>query len=322
MYRMVFTQVFCRLIMPWVVIVFSSCSSYRVFQVEILQPSTIDLEDSKRVALLYRNNHLKDDPVVFSDKLVELRIIDDFTKGLNHVFMDMSYDKIDPFCITKEHNTTKTDILPLPVDTIVNWCDRFNVDYIVSLEMIHYKIQNSQIYCNWFIRLYKVNESFPIESIVLRDTLPESTAYYNSSREVLLEDIRISFWDKGAEYARRISPYWVKSERRVYDSGKTLGMGDFLFKNGHIEEAINIWMSSSNTANKKAIKSNINLAWVYENSGDFETALEFLLKAEKIAKQKNKNNQLTIYIQEYLQKIQQRMEKSEILDRQIISIEN
>ena len=89
MYRMVFTQIFRGLIIGLVVAAFTSCTSYRLMEVEVLQPSQLQIEKGKKIALLDRNVRRKVSPVVFTDGVTEVSLIRDFANGLNYVITDI-----------------------------------------------------------------------------------------------------------------------------------------------------------------------------------------------------------------------------------------
>lgn len=129
--------------------------------------------------------------------------------------------------------------------------------------------------------------------------------------------IRVGAWDMGANYARRILPSWVHTERRIYCQGKILRVGDALLLNGREEEAIRIWENAIKLENKTALRAGINLAWVYENAGEFGQAEALLQKALNLARRLQIKRGDKTYIEYYLQIIRQRRERLTVLEQQM-----
>ena len=67
----------------------------------------------------------------------------------------------------------------------------------------------------------------------------------------------------------------------------------------------------------QAIKAGLNLAWVYENAGDIEQALQILKETKQIAENENLDNKTTVYLNDYLKIIEKRTEQIKKLDEQI-----
>ena len=67
----------------------------------------------------------------------------------------------------------------------------------------------------------------------------------------------------------------------------------------------------------QAIKAGLNLAWVYENAGDIEQALQILKETRQIAENENLDNKTAVYLNDYLKIIEKRTEQIKKLDEQI-----
>lgn len=321
MYGMVLTQIIRRLIIISVVVVFStSCASYRTIQIEVLRPAQIQVEAGKKIALLDRNIHRKDGPIVFQDKTEEAGLIKDFARGMNYVLVEMNYDTIIPLPGHKRVEIGKGLCpFPLPMDTILTLGNQYLADYIVSLELQYYVLGRYTIECKWGIRLYKWGESEPLDFIVMSNVIDQPV--YPDDSKYLLEAIRGAFWDEGAAYARRIIPYWEETERRVYHHGKILRLGDVLWQNGNTEEAMKLWKAAYEKSDKTAIPAGINMAWALENKGDFDSALKYLQEVEKLAKHEKVREDISVYIRKYIKNIKLRIEQRDILEQQMDSLE-
>ena len=119
------------------------------------------------------------------------------------------------------------------------------------------------------------------------------------------------------EYAGRITPHWKESERRLYRSGKVVRTGYIFYKAERLDEAIEIWSVARQASTMQAIKAGLNLAWVYENAGDIEQALQILKETKQIAENENLDNKTTVYLNDYLKIIEKRTEQIKKLDEQI-----
>lgn len=316
---MVFTQILRGLILGLVPSLFISCASYRVLQVEVLQPAKVQIGKEKRIALLERGIRLKDSPVVFQDPDVETGLIREFANGLNNTFVEMEYDTLT-ILTSRDRYVVDNNAFPhpFPADTISSLCRKFNTDYVISVEMQYFENVKDLLAVKWFMRLYQNGVAAPVDSVTLVNVLPLIDQIDNYG---LLQEIEVACWDEGSNYARRIVPYWTETARRIYTQGKVLRMGDVFMQENKTDEAIEIWEGACKLSGKTAIQARINLAWIYENAGDFDTALGFLQEAVKIAQEKNMNGQLTDYLQKYLLAIRQRILHQELLEKQINTVE-
>lgn len=296
-----------------------SCATYRVLEVEVLQPAQIQIEQGKRIALLDRGIRKENSPIIFSDPLGDMELVSEFASGINSITTAMEYDTI-LMLMGKERFFLKDNLYPflLSADSVKSWCNKFKVDYLISIDMIYY--EKSRYYLNnkWKISLYKNNAVTVLDSITLVSLLPNQE--YEDS-DFLLQDLHVAYWEQGAKYARRIIPYWEQTERRVYHRGKVLSLGAVLLNNGKIDEAVEVWDGARKLSDKTAIQASINLAWVYENAGEFDYALNLLQEAKNTAEQKGIQNETTIYLEKYIQTIQKRIQQQEILNKQINSME-
>lgn len=319
MYGMVFTQMVLRLILVSVVMVcLGSCMPYRTLRVEVLRPAKIQIETGKRVALLDRHIRRRNSPVVFQEKKAEMDLVKDFAQGLNYVFVGMNYDTVVPI----ETSWVRSDIgeglcpFALTVDSVNVLCELYQVDYIISLELQHYEMKRHTIVGKWLIRLYESHAKEPLDFVTLQGVI-DQPGFEDEESDRLFQEIRASFWDQGAAYARRIIPYWEETERRVYHRGKLLGMGNSLWEKGKTEEALKIWKAAGEKSDKVAIQAKINMAWFLENEGDFDGALKFLQEALEVVKLKNMKDDLAAYLLKYIENMELRIKQRDILEQQM-----
>ncbi|MEG2340566.1 MAG: DUF6340 family protein [Odoribacter sp.] len=317
---MVFTQILRRLVYIALCGILSSCTAYRTLQIEMLEPSQIQLNEGKHIALLDRNICYQMNPIRFIERYEEVsreNLYAQFTLGLADLFADTErFDSIVPLA-AQEVTVLENQTLPKPLspDSVTSLCQKYKVDYLISIELFYYDIpQTTGVLSNhWLIRLYTPQAPFLLDSVILNHKL---TAVYPENGE-LLNAIIDGAWQEGRNYAQRIVPYWKSDKRRIYNSGKVLTLGDNFLKDKNIEEALNIWNGALNISTKMAIKASANIAWIYEDAGDFEGAADVLQEACRLAIENRINNADVVYVQNYLHIIQQRIEKRQLLDQEI-----
>lgn len=316
---MVFTQILCRIAFLLWVSTLVSCTTYRTLPIEILEPAKIVLEPGKKVALLDRNIRYPDHKKMFINYIPELDrayAFQEFSNGINYILTGSNY--LDTALLLQEKGSSfvpdSTMPSPLNIDSVRSLCETFHVDYLISVEVQFYNMENrgSELKNNWFIRLYAKDKTSPLDSILLQDRIDE--AYI--SNEEFAYYVLDGTWGLGVNYAERIVPHWGQTERRVYCKGKVLGVGDACLQANNPEEAYRIWFGAMQIPGKTAILAAMNLAWLYENNTDFEGALSFLLQAQKMASTVKIDTGEKNYLEQYIEIIRKRIADKELLDQQ------
>lgn len=313
MRRMVFTQIFCKLtLVAFCFSLLSGCVSYRKVKIEMLEPAEVALKENSLLAYLDRNIVYKPDslaPLWNIRKRVPKIFGEGFNAGLFYA------EPTDTALIVEENRSSYYRGAyppPLPQDIVVKLNKKLAIDYIISLECHYLNRKDNKNYYNWFLRLYDTRIGQPVDSLVITDKVSNSKDVF-----VVQDDILQKSWDKGLEYAGRIAPHWKESERRIYRFGKVVRMGYIYYKAEKLDEAIDIWSVAGQASPAQAIKSGLNLAWVYENAGDMEQALQILQATKQLAEKENIHNKTTVYLDEYLKIVEKRAEQVERLDEQI-----
>lgn len=315
---MVFIKILCRLTIGGLCILLFSCTTYRTLYIEVMEPAKVQLKPGGRMALIDRNiqygkpiHHLfsNQEGVGRGDVYVQ------FARGISSVFSAVSpSDSLLPLAVEKA-TKWKKDVFPAQIikDSVRSLCRKFGLDYLISIEMQYYNADREKLNNNWFIRLYE-SDGKVIDTMLLTHQM----RWKEWGEEEFEYLILGGAWDKGAEYGRRIIPYWEETERRVYHSGNILRLGDAYFRDGKIDEAIKVWSGAMQLSPKTALRAAVNLAWIYENAGDFEGALNLLEEVRTGTKNKKINERDKEYLDQYIQVIRQRIEKGKILDQQIV----
>lgn len=294
-----------------------SCSSYRTLNIEILQAPHIAIDSGKHIAFLDRNIIYKNDSAFFlydyegigRNDLTYL-----FYTGIRDAFLDSEkFDSLMPMSGVKP--VYIEDVLQAPAfhnSDIRKVCDVFGLDYLIVLENSCYRTNPKEqtVSHDFFIRLYSREAAYPIDSVVYSDDL---TGILSDDYD-FVNYISTNSYLKGLKYGHRIVPYWENNVRRVYNRGKIMRMADIFLQNNETDEALNLWEAMTHSSDRKALQACLNMAWVYENSGDFNAAAKLLEQAEELLKSGIKTSSGEIdYLNEYQNIIRQRIKGGDLM---------
>ncbi len=293
-----------------------SCTTYRVMQVEVLEPAAVPLAKGSRVAFFDRNIQKEGNAVQFADPGVGNELQVAFGDGMNHCFVEMGYDTVMLLGNYRQMRVADIGAVEaLPEDTVRAFCRRYDADFVASLEMMAYDYEEDDILCQWFLRLYGAEGGMAVDLVVLEERLPEESFTIDSYD--LLDYLAGLFWDAGVSYARRLVPTWNAVERRIYRQGRVLALGEAYWRNGQDAEAEEVWQRASRLSGKTAVQAYVNLAWLQESREDFACALELLREAERIAQEENVSGGVADYVDEYIRILEKRLRERDILSQQM-----
>lgn len=320
---MVFSQIFCRLIRPvagcFLGVFFASCVTYRTCEVEVLAPADITLRTGSKVGFLDRRIRRTEDtsfilyqyPGIVPDELTMV-----FYNGLTARWMEDGKRDSLPAFVSSQIQYVAGDSVPAPyrAEEIRNLCRSLGLDYLISLEIYRYgtDARNALVESNYVIRLYAADSAKAVDSVVYRDDLSD---YLNEEVDFIAY-MQDNAWEKGSLYAERLVPHWTPARRRIYNQQKILRMGDVFFRNGDPLQAERLWTAATEAAPKVALKAYINLAWLYENQGDFEKAFQLLETARQLTSAHQLSRKDIDYLECYLQVIRKRREDLFLIERQ------
>ena len=270
-------------IILWMAVgLFSSCVSYRVLDVEVLEPAVVHLERGSRLAFFDRNAEGRETIIRFAEPSVRRELTVEFGRGMDYQLLQAGLDTV---LLLGNYQEEKVDSLsaqpPLVRDSVWAICSRFGLDGLVSLEAVFYDYRQGDIHCRW------------------------------------LELLSVLYWDAGARYAQRLVPSWQETQRRIYRRGKVLGLGDAFLRNERVKEAEALWEQVASLPDKTGVQACINLAWIAESREDFVRAQEWLLRAEDLAGQGKVEGKTVAYLQEYLRLLEKRIAQRKLLESQI-----
>lgn len=300
-------------------LLFIGCSSFRTFEIEVLEPAPLTLTAGKKIGFLDRNIRSVIDssfilytyPGITPDDLAFM-----FYTGLSETLaaegnIDSLQRMYGKKTIYKQENIFPGVADPLYIRNI---CQSLDLNYIVALEYYYYDSdeQKGKLDNNYCIRLYGASGEV-LDSVRYREDL----VFILMNEELdFVEYMRERARERGMEYAVRMVPHWERTVRRIYQGGKILRMGDMFFET-QPEQAVKLWEAATKRPSKQAIQAYINLAWVAENQGDFQKAYALLEKASLVAQEKKMRNTDVIYLEKYKKIIRERIEHVKKLNEQM-----
>lgn len=313
---MVFTQIF-----RWLTVVIVSCGlgtgcvSYRTVRIEMLEPAKVFLEKDSQLAFFDRNISYRPDTLacsrgVLSRKEISKAFKDGFNCGLEYA------EPADTAFIlqqTRDSYCRGTFPQPVPSELVKKLHKKLGIDYIISLECHYLQQSKDSVYYNWLVRLYSPASTLPVDTFLMSEKVVLARDSY-----ILQNDIMQKSWDHGKLYAERITQHWSQGERRIYRGGRLLRLGNLYLKAGKTEEAVDTWAVAGNVSPLCGIKGAVNIAWVYENIGDLEYALQVLRDAKQAAGEQGITTGKEIeYLEKYIRIVEDRIGKIAILDSRI-----
>ncbi len=346
---MLYRDIFKRLLLFIAPVFIVSCISVSNFEIQVLEPAEVELNPEVR-DLLILNRTILEVPVrpiesTIPDTVLQPDFITDLLNSATtetvFSFADIlnespGFNYIDASRII-ETTRTEPGKVPEPLDRlyVTALCDSLDADALTSLEyfVIEYRdslipeiynelgrntqymrgVIDLKITAIWLI--YEGEGGRPVDEYVLSDSLRWELADWDVD-DVLVQmpDIEEVFLEAAyftaLTYARRISPYWLTSERVLFMRGNR-GMRRAYrhFRNYETDIAEAIYLDQLERWNKNIVAAAMhNLALVNELNGNTRQALVWARRSYQYSQ-----NSLTA---EYIETLEERVRKSEELDRQ------
>ena len=322
MYGMGVVKILCQLILyGWLftALLCTSCAGYRVVQIDVLEPADVTLEKNKKIGFWDRNiRPLCDSSFVLNNYsgISSDELAYGFYSALQAALGESETDSL-PFMAGRDKRYVPDQEFPVPLvaESLVMIGQHFGVDYIVALEKMGYRIDASEkhVKCDLLLRLYSCS----------RGNVLDSVFYENDLQEALVNGYDLTDYMKGvtgelgAEYACRLKPCWQTVERRIYNGGRVLKMGDVFFQHNAREQAVQLWDAATRLTPRQAVRGYLNLAWLYEMEGDFSLARQMLQKGMEVAEEKGLDNTDTDYLKMYMEIIVKRIKDTVLLEKQM-----
>ncbi len=326
-----------------------SCVSVSTLDIHVLEPADEPLTpEVYRAALVSRINENENSghPVPDEDpkslarraSAVSLAALETLI-SLAHILNESpGMDYLDGNAAKAESNGSGGNRIPEPIDpaSIIDLCREEGADAVISLEFLlvefHDTIMNKpgvketqwfgyylgkrSAYFNVFWRTYWGGDGYPVDEFALSDTLTWEHASFNqgtlgnflpSPDEALMEVSYLAALD----YARRIAPYWVEEERSYFSRGNLrMRRASGHIRDNRLDDAESILLRLLDRRNTHIVAAAWhNLALINELRGDYREALVMARKAYQ--------SRMHPLMADYIETLEERLEKSYELDRQL-----
>lgn len=294
---------------------FASCSSYKVLNIDVLQPGEIDLGSGNMQVLFVDRKIIHETDTLSASQLysaLHLKrddLVNCFYEGLRAALRG----GVRPIPVVKGLGLSPTYVPdgyePKPISPSgINELKKVpGLTHVLVVEYCKFGINASSLLMldsNLLVRLYDMKDGKVIDSV-------------RSDKLNALENMRLGeddseticnfFYDCGMNYAERITPMWKPEKRRLYTGNSVLDLGFYYFDREDMDEARRIWNAALNLKSKVAAKAAVNLAWLYERESNFSGAKALLEAALKTLGENKANDNLTVYIRQYIDRLEGRI---------------
>ncbi|MFV0591142.1 MAG: DUF6340 family protein [Draconibacterium sp.] len=325
------------LITAVILALFSSCTVYKEYQIEVYQPGKVATPPTaKNVALVYRNFKYTNDTLThYYQNDLRLKKAKDDPENLDSILVNLTMEELAGNL--KNHQTFQTihifpelfklhhgDKLPtLDFELIKNIADKSQSDLLISLETYSYfyneysETADLPTKSNEVITaaVWAVYDPFA-EKILDRKTMID-TIFWNGyddqgkyQKNTLLPPrvtaLKIASQMAGENYAKRFFASWA-TVNRMYSVPPLpdFSAAETYLQKGEWDNAILLWKRYVGDDNGKiAIQARYNMALAYEMKDDLETASRWLTAAFQLASKYRSNEDLKriVFYQYALQK--------------------
>lgn len=300
----------------------NACTSYREISIDVLKPANLDLEEGEKIVFVDRKVIHRSDSLSATDLIRELGLTrgdlveffyDGLKDGLQWGMKSMKLEKV--YGVTPNYVVDHHEVLPLSDAEIDYLIDEKEAAYLLSVEYCKFRLVNNRVVLddNMLIRLYDAENKNLVDALgsekLLSKVRLDPMDYTSSIREFM--------YQKGWSYAEHLVPVWIPANRRIYMDNRLLKMGYYFFELGDFEQAEEMWMTALNQRPSIAAKAAVNVAWLYERTGNFEDASRLLERTRDIYGNNKKKKELDRYIDQQIKILKQRSEDDKKLMNQL-----
>lgn len=331
-----------KLLLFITIIVTSACSTYQVVDIDILQPSELQLNPQIQSVAILNNSpeqatdvgHTTYSQVYkYGRQARKKKISNDDIKVdsiTKHAIDIMKENLMNSMLFSSVEIGRYEDTPKVYLGNINQTFDLYPVDALVVLASLQYQENYSQIYyeyydkteeevevvieSKWFV--YSAMSYIQPVKFSSRDTF-----YWNLPEVDRAECVKIAAWENAKEAAQQITPYWI-SVNRLYYAGSSFVYSkiDEFIKVQNWEEAAKLWMEIYNGENKdssKKARMAFNMALFFEMKTDIESAQMWLNTAIDIFSKKNAESDVEM-CQLYQKVLKNRLINQEKLNMQFM----
>ena len=340
-------------IVLFLALIFFSCQSYRIVQVETYNPATITFPQDIRTIMIV--NNAAQQPDDFGHQFIYYQKIDStlsvsadsmayhFCRSLGKEIAESPFFDDVRLCEdTLRHDSNFYNSQPLSVDKVKWFCDAYDVDALITLDKFFLKTilfdsdrfdYNNRNYIK--VELFgELKALWPGGNVALTipftDSLVWTMDYFTPFEAFTIQEIpyamRYLSEHTGSKMHIHFVPYWSADKRWYYTqiSSDWKRATAFAFAEKW-ESAANIWKPLYDKTTQKKQKACLasNLALAYELAGDFTQALEYAEKAYTFFSEiADEDDHLRKMQQSYLELLKVRIEDNRKLSEQLQEMNN
>ena len=301
-----------------------ACKGYQEIQVDILKPAALAVEEKPtRIVFVDREGdhraramdvHKLKRVLGLSRKDVVNCFYDGLQDGLQNGARQISLDRIIGLKFEGIENVEN----PLAYLRSEKREQVGMASHLLSLDYCLFRLEGNRITLddNLLLHLYRMKDGQVVDTI--RSTWTNEDESYVGKDDV---DIICSFfYRKGRECAARFVPSWINTDRRIYTSNRWLRMGYYYLRGEQFEQAYQLWKALLRKSSMIAAKAAVNIAWLYEQQGDFDGAIILLESAAKQLKEQGRGRDLLVYIESYIEVLKLRVKDDIKITNQLVNI--
>lgn len=325
---------------------FSSCTIYREYRIEVYKPGELVIPAMKEnAAVVYRNFKYPGDTLQNfyrkENKLVKANDEDNLDSMLvnaclNELALNLKnknvYREVPVFPYQTFERHSQENLTDLPGDVISQLTKDANADLLISLETFSLFFSTypeafntpltNEVVTVAVWGIYNPENGSRMERKTMIDTIywngydAEGNLQQNYRPPPRRKALELAAAMAGESFAKRFYPTW-QTEKRMYSVPPLPDFSEaaFFLEEGKWDEAIALWKNYTDDRNgKMAIDARYNLALAYEMKEDLKTAQKWLSEAHKLAKTYRSKNNLQM-IQLYQKALDKRQHEILILEQ-------
>lgn len=294
---------------------FASCASYKMINIDVLKPGSVDLGagDAQMIFLDRKIIHESDSisalNLFHSLGLKRADLVDCFYEGLQDGLRNGTRPilLIRGLGLSPQYVPDGFEPLPISPQEIGVLKKNGKITHVLAVEYCVFNLDKAarlMLDNNLFVRLYDATNGQIVDSINSRKLGILNRNEYNEQDDAII--ICDFFYDKGVKYAERLTPTWIPEKRRVYVGNQVLKVGHHFMENEEYDNARKVWSAALAMKPKVAAQAAVNLAWLYEQEGNYNGARALLVAAQKTLAKGNGDSPLSLYIGEYIRILEKR----------------
>jgi tetratricopeptide (TPR) repeat protein len=330
-----------KLLLLFQSLLIGSCVSISTMDIQVLEPAARPLTPYLGSAAIVGRIHsatIENDSQKEWVESMEMEVTREILQSLFFILNEspgMEFLETDPVMLELAYPSRKEAPEPIDPDTIIYLCSNSDVFGVLSLEFFRMQYQDTIILrrgdreTSWYDYYYGevdviitamwrayAADGYPVDEFNFTDTLSWNYAaltrqllvhYLPSPGEAFLEAAYVT----ALAYARSIAPYWMEEERIYFSRGnRHMRRASGHIRNNELDQAETILLRLLDSRNTNTVAAAyMNLALVYELTGNYREAL--------VAARNSYQYRIHPLFSEYIQILEERLEKSHELDRQM-----